>query len=93
VALHEKLGFPWQDFQRELIAAIRDWEAGQDDVSRWSYYERWLAALEVLAEQQGWVSTDELDARTNSVLAQPATQNHHHAMREPVAVVSGGAST
>jgi len=92
VALHEKLGFPWEDFQRELIAAIRAWEGGQEDLSQWSYYERWLAALEVLAQRHGWVTADELDNRTQEILAQPPTQNHHHAVREPVAVVSASPS-
>jgi nitrile hydratase accessory protein len=91
VALHEKLGFPWTDFQQELIAAIRSWEAAQEDLSQWSYYERWMAALEELAHSKGWLTSAELDSRTKEVLSQPATQNHHHAVREPVAVISAPA--
>jgi nitrile hydratase accessory protein len=87
VALHEKLGFPWEEFQRELIAAIRRWEAAQSDLAEWSYYERWLAALEELARTKGWVSTSELDTRSREILAQPANAHHQHAVREPVAVV------
>jgi nitrile hydratase accessory protein len=93
VALHERVGFPWREFQQELIAAIRRWEAAQPDLAGWSYYERWMAALEELAAGKGWVSQDELNARTKDILAQPANAHHQHAVREPVAVVSGGRST
>lgn len=87
VALHERLGFPWADFQQELIEAIQQWEAAQGDLSQWSYYERWMAALEELVNKKGWLTEGELDARTTAILAQPPTQNHHHAIREPVAVI------
>jgi nitrile hydratase accessory protein len=90
VALHDKLGFPWSEFQQELIAAIRKWEAEQADLEQWSYYERWTAALEELARSKGWISQDELDAKTEEILALPPNAHHQHAVREPVAVVSGG---
>jgi nitrile hydratase accessory protein len=90
VALHERLGFPWPEFQRELIAAIRRWESGRADLAEWSYYERWMAALEELATSKGWATRDELDARTEEILALPANYLHQHAVREPVAVVPGG---
>jgi nitrile hydratase accessory protein len=90
VALHEKLGFPWSDFQQELVAAIRKWESEQSELEQWSYYERWMAALEELARSKGWLSQTELEARTDEILALPANANHQHAVREPVAVVSSG---
>lgn len=89
LALHEELGFPWKEFQQELISSIRRWEAERGDFSEWSYYERWMAALEELARSRQWLSTDELDARTSEVLAQPANAHHQHAVREPVAVEGG----
>lgn len=92
VALHEKLGFPWEEFQRELIAAIRKWEAAQADLAQWSYYERWMAALEELARAKGWVSPAELEARTGEILAQPWNAHHQHAVREPVAIVTAARS-
>lgn len=88
VALHEKLGFPWVEFQQELIAAIREWEAANADLDNWNYYERWMAALEELALAKGWLSGEELDARTGEILAQPPNANHQHAVRDPIAVVS-----
>jgi nitrile hydratase accessory protein len=90
VALHEHLGFPWEEFQAELIAAIRRWESAQGDLTGWSYYERWLAALAELAQSKGWLTGDELASRTQDILAQPANANHHHAVRDPVAVVPAG---
>lgn len=92
VALHRELGFPWAEFQQELIKAIRTWEDAQDDLSRWSYYERWMAALEELASSKGWLTTTELDSRSGEILGRPANQNHHHAVREPVAVVPAARS-
>lgn len=82
VALHEKLGFPWEEFQQELI------EAAHTDLSEWSYYERWMAALEELARAKGWISAAELNARTGEILAQPANANHQHAVRDPLAAIS-----
>ena len=90
VALHEELGFPWEEFQSELIAAIRRWESAQADLAGWSYYERWLAALAELARSKGWLTGEELDGRTREILDQPSTMDHHHAVREPVAVVPAG---
>lgn len=89
VALHEKLGFPWADFQQQLIAAIRRFEAEHTDLEQWSYYERWMAALEVLAQEKGWLAAPELDEKTEEILARPANFMHQEAVREPVAVVSG----
>jgi nitrile hydratase accessory protein len=86
VALHEKGGFPWPDFQRELTDVIRDWEAEHPGTAGWSYYERWTAALERLAGRLGWLTREELDARTGEILALPPNANHQHAVREPVAV-------
>lgn len=89
VALHDKFGFPWGEFQQELIAAIHTWEAQQPDSHQWSYYERWMVALEELACTKGWMSQVELDTRTEEILALPPNANHQHATREPVNVVTG----
>lgn len=90
VALHERLGFPWEEFQAELVGAIRRWEADRDDLEQWSYYERWLAALEELAATKGWLSRAELETKTQEILDLPPTTDHHHAVRDPVAVVPAG---
>ncbi|MBN9733783.1 hypothetical protein PP1_001825 [Pseudonocardia sp. P1] len=48
-----------------------------------------MAALEVLARSKGWVSQTELEQRTEEILALPANYMHQHAVREPVAVITG----
>jgi nitrile hydratase accessory protein len=77
--------FQWNEFQNELIASIRTWEA-TDSAEPWSYYERWLEALETLLAEKGALANDALAERTQTVLAVPRDQDHHHAHREPVAV-------
>lgn len=77
--------FEWNEFQHELITAIQRWEAG-DRTEPWSYYERWVDALENVLAAKGAVDDTALDDRTRAVLAIPRNANHHHAHREPVAV-------
>lgn len=87
VAAHRQLGFDWSRFQGALIASIQDWErsnaAGEVP---WSYYQHWVAALEVVMAQAGVLSEAELDVQTKEVLALPANRNHHEAHTEPIAV-------
>lgn len=77
--------FHWNEFQQELINSIRDWETGEGS-EPWSYYERWLDALENLLAEKGALTGEALDDRTKAVLAVPRDSGHHHARREPVAV-------
>jgi nitrile hydratase accessory protein len=85
VAAYHGGQFEWAEFQRELIAAIQQWERG-DRTEPWSYYERWLDALENLLAAKGSFDDTALDERTKAVLAVPRNADHHHARREPVAV-------
>jgi nitrile hydratase accessory protein len=85
VAAYHGGQFEWAEFQRELIAAIQQWESG-DRAEAWSYYERWLDALENLLAAKGSFDDTALDERTKAVLAVARNANHHHARREPVAV-------
>jgi nitrile hydratase accessory protein len=54
LVLVDRLGLPWREFQRRLIAAIAP------DPDR-PYYESWAAALESLAVDYDLVQTDQLD--------------------------------
>lgn len=85
-AMHADGRFEWSDFQSRLIESISAWEASNTSTVDWSYYERWMLALEALVLEQGMVSEAELDARTEQVLATPANANHQHAVREPITV-------
>lgn len=53
LALVQRLGLPWSEFQRHLIAAI----AAHPDAP---YYDSWVTALERLVVERGHATTDEL---------------------------------
>jgi nitrile hydratase accessory protein len=61
LALSKSGHFDWEDFRQKLIAAIGAWENEHalDDPS-WSYYERWLTALEQLLVQEEIVTAEDL---------------------------------
>jgi nitrile hydratase accessory protein len=69
LALSKAGHFDWEDFRQKLIAAIGEWENSHslDDPS-WSYYERWLTALERLVVEAQLATTEEIEARTRSGL-------------------------
>lgn len=61
VALAEFGYYRWEDFQQHLIAAIADWEqTPPDEREPWSYYSRWLEALDRVLADCGAVSRCEL---------------------------------
>ncbi|MEV7389191.1 nitrile hydratase accessory protein [Streptomyces sp. NPDC091215] len=63
VALSEFGHYPWDAFQKELIAAIGTWEATpSDEQDSWQYYEHWRAALERVLVEHGLVTEDEMRA-------------------------------
>ena len=61
VAMNEDGAYDWAEFRDRLVDEIA--EAERDD-SPSSYYERWLASTERLAIERGFITADELDART-----------------------------
>jgi len=65
LALSKSGHFDWEDFRQKLISAIGEWESTHalDDPS-WSYYERWLTALEQLLVQEQIVTEGDLKARS-----------------------------
>ncbi len=88
VGAHASGEFEWPVFQDALIDSIRSWEARTDvdDTDSWSYYEHWVRALEEVLGGVGAVDSDDLDAKTQEVLATPANRGHHDAHLEPVAI-------
>jgi nitrile hydratase accessory protein len=56
LAVVERLGLPWSEFQRHLVEAI----AARPQAP---YWDAWLAALEELVVEHGAVSREELDRR------------------------------
>ena len=61
VAMNEDGLYEWGHFREKLAAEIASAE-GQGTES--DYYERWLASLEKLAIERGFVTAAELDTRT-----------------------------
>ena len=86
VGLHERGVFEWQEFRELLIDEIRAWErAHPDGDGDYSYYARWLAALERLLARKGLCSEAELEARRSTFGARPP--GHDHGPAEPGAGV------
>ena len=52
VSLAEQGLFEWQDFQRQLIAAVGEAEHGDQHHPTRGYYESWLVSLERLLERK-----------------------------------------
>ena len=86
-AMHDDGAFDWPEFQEELIRSIQNWESSTGSTTGWSYYDRWMEALEKLLGDKGMLETEELDRRTAEVLATPANAHHHPPARQPVAIV------
>lgn len=79
VALCEADRYEWDEFRRRLIDAVAD--APEDDGSR--YYQTWLASLERLVEDLGFVTPDEITGRVDVIAHEDAHDDgdhgdHHH---------------
>ena len=61
VAMNEDGVYDWTEFRDRLVDEIDEAERGGPPSS---YYERWLASIERLAVERGFITADELDART-----------------------------
>lgn len=64
VALCQQGLFPFDDFRWRVVAAISTWErANQGQEESFSFYERWLLALERLLVDRGILSREEIERR------------------------------
>ncbi|HVL04347.1 MAG TPA: nitrile hydratase accessory protein [Acidimicrobiales bacterium] len=70
--------FDWEDFRRQLIAAVAEAEREATDDEPFSYYRCWLQALERVLDAGGVVSTEQLRARAEELDARPAGHDHSH---------------
>jgi nitrile hydratase accessory protein len=77
VGLVQEQGLDWEEFRRRLIEEIGAWEREHGDTADdvYSYYERWLAALQRLVLETGMVSMEELEAE---VLHGASADDHGH---------------
>ena len=61
--------YEWEDFGRELISSIAEWENQHgNDGPGWDYYKRWLVALERLLIESELLKYQELESRTKELL-------------------------
>ncbi len=74
MALHAGGVFDWEDFRRQLIAAVAEAEREADEP--FSYYRCWLLALERVLAAGGVVSTEQLLDRAEELDARPAGHDH-----------------
>jgi nitrile hydratase accessory protein len=79
VGLVQEQGLDWEDFRRRLMEEIAAWEAEHEDVpaGAYSYYERWLAALERLLVETGFASDAEIEAEIRHIAAEDAHDHDH----------------
>ncbi len=78
VALLEQDVFTVSDFQAELIAAIARWEALDQPVEEYRYYECWLSALEHVVVAKTALDDADLAERSAAFQARPAGHDHDH---------------
>ena len=81
LALHERGRFVWDDFRALLIEEIARWEASVEHDSEppaYSYYERWLAALERLVADRALCDPTALEALVREYAARPDGHDHDH---------------
>lgn len=76
MALHARGIFEWEDFRRQLIAAVAEGERDLDAEESWSYYRCWLLALERVVVGAGVVSPEQLLDRARELDARPAGHDH-----------------
>jgi nitrile hydratase accessory protein len=75
IALIDSHVTDWPAFRRRLIAAIAAFELGENSAA-WSYYARWLDALERLSLELELFGDDEL-AREVDNLREEVAHDHH----------------
>jgi nitrile hydratase accessory protein len=80
VGLVQEQGLDWEEFRSRLIEEIAAWEGEHAEAATgsYSYYERWLAALERLLVETGLASDAEIEAEIRHVAAEDEHDHDHH---------------
>ncbi|MFH7242503.1 MAG: nitrile hydratase accessory protein [Spirulina sp.] len=69
IALSKKGHYEWEDFRKNLISTIDEWESEHNlDDPTWDYYQRWYTVLEKLVIDTGLVDKTELEAKLSTLL-------------------------
>ena len=67
----------WDDFRKQLIEAIGQWERTPvDRRGEWSYYEHWLTALEVVVDAHTPVGGGDVERRAVEYSQRPHGHDH-----------------
>ena len=61
IALCEQGLYDWEEFRAHLIEEIADWERRHSPAAEYSYYERWVAALEKTLRDKGVCLASDID--------------------------------
>jgi nitrile hydratase accessory protein len=77
VGLVQAQGLDWEVFRGRLIDEIRS-EGADEPSEPWSYYERWLAALERMVVELAMVSRAEIDARAARIAHEMEHEHDDH---------------
>ena len=81
LALVDSGAISWSEFQSELVAEIRSWEAAHSEIAlpegaSYRYYERWLAAFESLLDRKGLCSETLREGRVQELAKRPHGHDH-----------------
>ena len=73
VAMNEDGLYGWREFRDKLVEEIA---AAGEDATGSTYYEQWLASLEKLAIQRGFVTLEEVDVRMEEYVSGERDDDH-----------------
>lgn len=78
LALAQQEVCDWEEFRGLLIDEIAAWERDHPlDAAQWSYYERWLEALERLMSARRILAPEEIEARVCRLEREQAHEHDH----------------
>jgi nitrile hydratase accessory protein len=78
VAMSEAGVYAFDEMRDLLIAEIAEWERTHSSADDgWSYYARWLAALERLLARRNLLDPGEIDDRMREIALHQATEHDH----------------
>ncbi len=73
VAMNEDGLYSWREFRDKLVEEIA---AIEKNTAGTAYYEQWLASLEKLAIERGFVTPEEMDTRTEEYASGERDDDH-----------------
>jgi nitrile hydratase accessory protein len=78
IAMAQRGIFSFDDLRDRLIGAVAAWERTHDhDDAGWSYYERWLTALQQLLVERRLMDEAEIETRIAELASAQAHEHLH----------------